>query len=77
MWHAELGPAEDVDQVERPGRVDGLGQRSERRDAQDRAFVGIDRNAVEALVQEVSEYRERWPRRVRRGSDDRDPPRLP
>ena len=76
MWHAQLGAAEDIDHVERPGRVDGLGQRPERRDPKDRALVGIDWNAVEALVQEVAQYGERRPRGVRRGTNDRDPPRL-
>ena len=33
--HAQLGPPEDVDHVERPGRRDRLGQRPERGHAQD------------------------------------------
>jgi hypothetical protein len=39
------------------------------------ALVGVDRDAFEALLDEVAEDRERRPARVRGGPDDRDPMR--
>ena len=48
--HAQLGPPEHVDHVERPGRGDRLGQRAERRHALDLALVRVDRHALEALA---------------------------
>ena len=41
------------------------------------ALVGVDRHAVEPLVDEVPEDIERRPGRVGRSADDRDPPRRP
>jgi hypothetical protein len=71
--HAQLGAAEDVDDVERPGRGDGLLEGPERGDAEDVAFERVHRHAFEALVDEVAEDPKRRPRRLRRGADDRDP----
>jgi hypothetical protein len=70
---AELGPAEDVDDVERSRRRDGLGQRAERRDAEDRPFVRVDRDALVALAYEVAEDPERRAPLVRRCPDNRNP----
>ena len=57
--HAQLGAAEDIDDVERAGRIDGLGQRPECRHAKDRPLRWIDRNALVALMDEIAEDAER------------------
>jgi hypothetical protein len=77
VGHDELGPAEHVDEVEGSGLVGGLAERPERRDAEHGTLVGIDRDALEALVDEVPEDAERRSRFRRRRADDRDPPRRP
>jgi hypothetical protein len=43
----ELGTAEDVDQLEAPGPLHGVGERGEGRDTRDIALVRVDRDAIE------------------------------
>jgi hypothetical protein len=40
-------------------------------------LIRVDRDALEAGLDQVAEDAERWPARVRRRADDRDPPRRP
>src|SRR4051794_1059698 len=54
-----LGAAEDVDDVERSGRVERFAGRPERADPEDVALAWIDRHAVVSLVDEVAEDAER------------------
>jgi hypothetical protein len=77
MRHAELRATEHVDEVERTGGCDGVGQCRERRNALDLAFVRVDRDAVEPVSQQRGEDALRRPRGVGRGADDGDPSRRP
>ena len=77
MRDAQLRPAEDVDEVDRTGRGDGVGDGREGRSAEDLALVRIDRHAVVALGQQVAEDPVRGAARVRRRPDDGDPSRRP
>ena len=74
MRNAQLGPAEHVDDVERPGRLEGLTERPERRHPQDRSLAGVDRHALVALVEEVAEDAERGTGLIGGGAHDGDPP---
>ena len=74
MRDDELGASEDIDDVEGAGRLDGLDDGPERRDPEDAALVGVDRYALEALVDEVAEYAERGAPGVRGRADDGDAP---
>ncbi|HEX3428443.1 MAG TPA: hypothetical protein VHS36_06515, partial [Candidatus Limnocylindrales bacterium] len=62
-----------VDDVEPAGRLDGVRERRERRSTEDLGLVGVDRDAVVAGPDQRPEDPEGGPRRVRGGSDDRDP----
>jgi hypothetical protein len=75
MRLAQLGATEDIDDVERPGALGGLAERAEGRHAEDVSLIGVDGNALEALVDEVAEDAERGTRGVRRCAHDRDPAR--
>ncbi len=75
MRDAQLRAPEHVDHVERTARLDRLGDRPERRHAEDRRHVRVDRNAIEPLVEQESEDPERRSVRIVRGADDRDPAR--
>ena len=77
MREAQLGSAEQVDDIDRALCVDRLAERSERRDAKDVAFGRVDRQALIALVDQVAKDAEGWPPRIRRRADDRDPVRRP
>ena len=55
---AQFGASEDVDHVERAGRVDGLRQRPIRGDPEDVPLVRVHGHALEALVDEVAEHPE-------------------
>ncbi len=70
-------PPEDVDHVDRAGGGDRFGDGREGGHALDLALVRVDRDAVEALGQEMAEDRERGPAGVRGCPDDRDPPGRP
>ena len=74
VGHAQLGAAEDVDELERAGRGHRIGQRREGRHAEHLALVGVDRHAVVAVVDQRPEDAVRRPVRIGRGADDRDPP---
>ncbi len=74
---AELGPAKDVNQLERAGRVDRFGEGRERGDPGHLELVGVDGDAVEPPINEIAEDIERRPGRIGRSADDRDPPRRP
>jgi hypothetical protein len=65
MGHDELRPAEDVDDVDGAGCVDRLPERPEGRHAEDVAFLGVDRDEVIALVEQVAEDAEGRPAGVR------------
>jgi hypothetical protein len=71
---AQLGTAEDVDDVERTGGGDGIGERREGGHLGDLALVRVDRNDVVPGADERLEDAVRRPPRVRGGADHRDPP---
>jgi hypothetical protein len=66
---AELGPAEDVDEVDRPVHVE---QRRCARDAEHLVAVRPHRDAVVALREQVAHHAVALAVRRGRGSDDRD-----
>ena len=53
--HAQLRAAEDIDHVEAARRGDRLGQCSVGRHAEDIPLVRVDRDALEALLDQVAE----------------------
>ena len=61
VGHAQFGSPEDIDHVERPGRLDGFGQVRNAGTPRTDALVRVDRHAVEALIEEESEHAERRP----------------
>src|SRR5204863_3639859 len=69
---AQVRAAEDVDDVERAGCGDGVGERGKGREAGDLRLVRVDRDTVVASPDEGPEDPERGPRPVRRRADDRD-----
>ena len=70
---AQLGAPEDVDDVERAGRGHGLGERREGGHPEHLPLVRVDRDAFEALLDQVAEDAERRPPGIGRRTDDRDP----
>ena len=74
VGYAQVGPAEDVDELERAGRGNRIGQRRKGGHAEHLAFPGVDRHTVVAVVDQRPEDAVRRPVRIGRGADDRDPP---
>ncbi len=70
---AQLGSPEDVDQVERPGRVHGVGEGRVGRRTEDLGLGRVDRDTVEPSSKEIPEDAIRRPARVGRRAHDRDP----
>ena len=58
MGLAQLRAAEDIDELERAGRLDGLTEGGEGRYAEHRPLGRVDRDAVVALPDEVAEEAE-------------------
>jgi hypothetical protein len=59
MRLAQLGATKDIDDVEGPGALGGVAERAEGRHAEDVSLIGVDGNALVALVDEVAEDAER------------------
>jgi hypothetical protein len=71
--NAQLGSAEDVDDVERTRLAGRLSEGAERRDAEDGPLGGVDWNALVSLVDEVAEDTEGRTGLVRRGANNGNP----
>ncbi len=71
--HAQLRSPKDVDHVEPPGLGHGCRQGRIGRDAEDVGLVGVDRHALEALLDEIAEDAVRRTCAVRRCPDHGDP----